>query len=1055
MNTNFRKIKILCTGCVILVGLFILLFSNNVNALPKNPDSGACTEDGAPINFDVAVRKSNNSGTPGSIRANIGALGGDPVDFGNSSVGSSDYTLKFSWSDDGTAKGYINGIEVGSGNFTADYSGTVKDLFFVYLGEGVAGISRSSDTRIFYKNIKVSVDGEEFVDTAFNTTDLSQSGASVQGGIFVGDYWHMSSSNTGRIKFSFPMGQSRRVSSGEVTLVFKFADDFDEYQATKTSFEPEIFNFGTLPWVSESECADMPENDNEPTEDPSEEPENNPEDPYDTETCFGVSEDEPPQIVGIPGIPFGWDSSKMKLVWFWDFETVKNWLEGYEERMQGKPSVEIAISPTDPADGDSVTVSLQAENFRTKAGGTGSSSNKTYSAVFISSENDSNHRDQFGDRYSGPVLYNTVSAGGVVPQMVIEGTPNLGDLCRDFTRIPEIDSDGDSMDDDWEYLHFAGTNKCGPLNDTYCGDSKDQVIQMVSPDADPDEDGAEATRFKNDDEKYATPISFMRKGIAGGGVKPETYIVGNANKDGLKDGSGDINDLTTPAFMNWQEYVAGTNPINSDTDGDGVTDEKEIYGEGFSTIEWMAKGEPHDEAKVNAIVIGISQRKDLAIVSKESKIYMGDGSSQGKLSVVLNSSLNPIVIGQPVDITATAQGSVSGDSSSVSFEWGLVFGTETFSICDTMADGDNPRCGLGKDTWMFNTNDFKDQLDEYFSAGNDYLEVYVEATDTISGKKAEARLKLYIGTESLLRVSGCYKDTLGLEAVECSCYVSNTIDPTETSCGLQGENLMIGTKGETFSDDELKDMLFEWSIDGDKISESSGSGYQDYRLADGTDKVMKRDSMIIPIMKNGGDSYEVELLVSRIDTGERVDGGKIYVGVGNPSIDLSVNGASIDHGEEVFNIGDTGTYTIDGQIYNIPLNSEYEYKFMIDNIVIGSGASVYDSVGKTESIDINSSYYSSGRHNIKMTVSGATSSEATSETEVAKRGAVRRFFGEGYGIINITDSETGQAFMDKARFMASGFSNIMASAVRVTGVAGLAFVGFYGILRLFDKRKIF
>lgn len=151
-----------------------------------------------------------------------------------------------------------------------------------------------------------------------------------------------------------------------------------------------------------------------------------------------------------------------------------------------------------------------------------------------------------------------------------------------LVREPIEDSDNDGMDDNWELKYFKGrkviVNRDEDINDSeegedyfYMSNDDEEVLRLVQPDrvvspdnpdvysTDPDEDGWDYPY--NDDDRYE---ALWRIGVP--------YLKSSTSELTVNPGK------KSDGYNILGEYVMGTDPLNADTDGDGIPDFKDFSG---------------------------------------------------------------------------------------------------------------------------------------------------------------------------------------------------------------------------------------------------------------------------------------------------------------------------------------------------------------------------------------------------------------------------------------------------------------------------------------------
>jgi hypothetical protein len=171
-----------------------------------------------------------------------------------------------------------------------------------------------------------------------------------------------------------------------------------------------------------------------------------------------------------------------------------------------------------------------------------------------------------------------------------------------LTRLPNKDSDGDGLDDDWEIKMLAGRRI--PQTDQYFvgADEKEALLKMVNPDDDFDNDGWE---FLYTDAKGKVCTA---KNKSGNCVSEETlyssikapWMMGVPYAKGEITGDG--------KWTNFEEYVFGTDPLESDSDADGVSDEADAAGLSQGQLNLRVNKNEGDVYDVTLYAFGVTQR---------------------------------------------------------------------------------------------------------------------------------------------------------------------------------------------------------------------------------------------------------------------------------------------------------------------------------------------------------------------------------------------------------------------------------------------------------------
>ncbi|MEW6407560.1 MAG: hypothetical protein AB1465_02610 [Patescibacteria group bacterium] len=176
---------------------------------------------------------------------------------------------------------------------------------------------------------------------------------------------------------------------------------------------------------------------------------------------------------------------------------------------------------------------------------------------------------------------------------------------KDFylKRQPNKDSDHDGLDDDWEVKYFAG-RRMPQTNQYFVGaDEKDALLKMVTPTGDFDNDGWEFPYTDAHGEWEET--TFI--GIAAQVIKHSEYSM---FKSPWMMGVPYAKDNITGdnKFTNFEEYTFGTDPLESDTDSDGINDEADVAGLTQKILTLRINKNEGDVYDVVLYAFGVTQR---------------------------------------------------------------------------------------------------------------------------------------------------------------------------------------------------------------------------------------------------------------------------------------------------------------------------------------------------------------------------------------------------------------------------------------------------------------
>ncbi len=708
-----------------------------------------------------------------------------------------------------------------------------------------------------------------------------------------------------------------------------------------------------------------------------------------------------------------WEEFRYKFspVWGITAKDILSFFECYSEKQGATPpSVTISTSPQNIQYGDEVNVKIAANNWKTKA-------DKLYKAFFIDN-----------------LFYNSVLAGGTLPEHSTnypDGFASLhgdkGPACTPVTRRPEIDTDNDGMDDDWERLYF---------DDLSAGTWED-----------PDDDGYIADRFKStENDYYITPVVPIDVPNKTGTGRTLVLLGSDDTKEALYDGMPETDDR----FPNILEYIFGTNPIDGDSDGDGVGDEEDMFGTGinsdnfyFQTFKEPEEGKD-SKYEVRAIVVGVNERKKISVVSAKSVLEM-QRSNLEVLGVTINPSSSSVAKGEEVNIKAVARGAGNIKGASVNYEWGIVDVDGNYTpVCDQVGSNNSDTiCGVGKDNWSF-------KIPDEAAAGVEYT-IYSVATDTVTGRRAEARTKITVGESLKPTIAGCFDDG---SARGCHSEL-----PQFSACAagenpdyvIQGEFALIraGNAEEVTLD---QNSVCTWKLDGEVQKEDSGACKQCFSNTSGGVKedsscsisglVCDRTAYLLEANAVTGHVYDLELSVSDKKTGEEKAKTNAKIEVKGVESEICIDGeCTPDHDTQRFNVSNSGSHSASATLRNIPKNSTYKYMWTLDGVNAKSGScDVADC--SPEDLSINTELFGLGSHDVSFKV--------TVSTEYGENDEIRRFFNESGVKLNIVAEGSTTAFWQKLNIMGT-IADVFPDKYRIiftifSVTAGFSVLGFAGVV---------
>lgn len=399
--------------------------------------------------------------------------------------------------------------------------------------------------------------------------------------------------------------------------------------------------------------------------------------------------------------------------------------------------------------------------------------------------------------------------------------PREYDLTRDVTEAEDLDnredSDNDGMSDEWEWRYFSGRrvviedldgfeshspNLWGYVSGTvpddyeegdeivfYYSTDRTELLAQVSPGDDPDRDGwiysyTDAYEVWDDDDSCAPGWLYDddcdRRYDWGKYGRPETLRIPRISADPLGGG----NDIGDGKFTNWEEFVAGTDPLNPDTDGDGITEELDWAGNQQDLWTDRVEKDWGDEYVLHVNAFGIDQRYEDGDYRKDNKYYKAmypryfDETGEQNITpegdnvltvgtglafeTAMGYSPAPVLPGDTVQVVSesTMLGQYKG--LDLLFRWFL--DGEVYD--DTTADDVAAESGFGKKTFQFKAD--KPACHTY-TVG---LEVTEQKTRKISYNEMEVRMgfqptlyKTILGNADLTqKAAQDYNQRVGTEA---------------------------------------------------------------------------------------------------------------------------------------------------------------------------------------------------------------------------------------------------------------------------------------------------
>jgi len=558
-------------------------------------------------------------------------------------------------------------------------------------------------------------------------------------------------------------------------------------------------DFGGYPSCEDSTNSDSGPRQDEPGTDIGD-PYDDPNNPYDTCACTSLDGGEPPceddragdDDINLAQSPFSLyldfdcDGSScdidIGLKENWNLADVLNELFDDQENETPDPSLDINFAPPAATTGDTVNVAAAPQNFRTM------SQNLMFNWCLT--------RGDTGLTKT----YNEMIANGNGEQAEVADPKSWqgGGCCSKLTRNPEnfndTDSDGDGMGDNWERRYFTGETINGVVA------TAENVLSLVQPGDDYDNDGYMAIKFKNQDDQYMTVTPALQETV--NGSLGATYYPGGDDK-----------------LTNVEEYILGTNPTDGDTDNDGYGDDMDFLGVGALNFDFVVDMEPgpgNYGYLITVSAVGINENNLVGIAgrTRQFNISLGDymqinlhsqpdyvspGANQGDNSLTLEVTL--------------LQGDVN--LQDLIYEW--YFNDQR--ICDDEMFGQF--CDVGAyqitigpetDTDLLYLPGFDGDINNV-QFGSEY-EFKVIATDPVTRRSASIAHRVPI-VASLDLTTACATGEEDIETLP-----ENTSQPIEICISQLIEDPGADVSGTNF----------QWSVDGDVDQANSGLGKSVYPL---------------------------------------------------------------------------------------------------------------------------------------------------------------------------------------------------------------------------------
>ena len=569
--------------------------------------------------------------------------------------------------------------------------------------------------------------------------------------------------------------------------------------------------------------------------------------------------------------------------------------------------------------------------------------------------------------------------------------PREYDLRRQFGS--ELDTDNDGMNDEWEMRFFGGrsivqegeeTEDGEPTVVNYPLEPRAELLALVTPDGDPDFDG---WIYNYTDAHYEDDDDDRHPSSGGNYDNPDALRIPRIGRDG----AGNENGIGDGSWTNYEEFVAGTDPLNPDTDGDGISDGLDWAGNQQDIIPVDVEKDWGDKYSVHVNAFGITQSYKDGETNKDNKYYRvmypnynplggnetitteGDNIISVGTGLAFETAMGyspaPALAGDD-SVTITAETTKIGETRGLDlhFKW-FVDGEEY--VTENDEGGQDSEAGFGKKSMQFNPSRGPC---EYHTVG---LEVTETKTRKISYNEMEIRMGFPI--EFNKRILGNadsnkegyydFNERVGTEQswqdlrldaedpllsqvnpdvgyrkgdiVELT--VNNITDPTTIQCGDEGD---------TF-EDYLNGISYSWNYTRKQQETKSGLG-PGYKSAI---FIVEED----PRTEEGANGQRAGTLLEQSNEYAAIevsDKSGAVIGRLNedmvaiaPTINFEISGAeqgtSEENGETVFRAEPGADVTVTADLSYFRPSVGFEYVWKRNNVIVGE---------LRNSLDTSSSY---------------------------------------------------------------------------------------------------